>query len=240
MKKSALLSLILLICNSSFGQSKKGIEISFIGRYDRHANYVSNFAGRVYNDTIKLYGTNYGVNIIYREKIAKTISAYFGVGYYRLNIDKIKGSNRFVPSVPRSVRNIDYSDDSTRLLYSTSQYYYDNLSITIGLDRMLTIKKDLNFCIGAEVIIYKTFAQKYRLFKGSNYYITHNSKPLELGINLNGGVIKEFRKFYLRPSFIIPVYQILKGDKVFYEDSKMNISKWFNGMGVSFVIGKYL
>jgi hypothetical protein len=74
---------------------------------------------------------------------------------------------------------------------------------------------------------------------GSKHYITHNYKPLEVGVNMNPGIIKEYKKFYLRPSLIIPVYQNLKGDKVFYEDRDMNIPKWFNGVGLSLKIGKF-
>ena len=52
--------------------------------------------------------------------------------------------------------------------------------------------------------------------------------------------MKEFKTFYLRPAFIIPIYQNLKVDKEFLENPKMNINKWFNGFGLSIKIGKYL
>jgi len=73
----------------------------------------------------------------------------------------------------------------------------------------------------------------------SKFYSPHNNQPLEFGANINAGFIKEYKKFYLRPSLIIPIYQNLKGDKVFRENQNMNISKWFNGIGVSLKIGKY-
>jgi len=69
MIKISLLSLILLFFLASFGQRKSSIEVSILGRYDRHANYVSNFAGRAYNDTNKLYGTSYGINIGFRRQV---------------------------------------------------------------------------------------------------------------------------------------------------------------------------
>lgn len=54
----ALLLLTFFICFYSFEQTKKSMHISFIGRYDRHANYVLNLAGRAYNNTNKSYRFN--------------------------------------------------------------------------------------------------------------------------------------------------------------------------------------
>jgi hypothetical protein len=240
MLKPASALFILFICSTSFGQAKKSLEVSFIGRYDKHANYVSNFAGRAYNDTNRLYGTSYGVNGIFRRQIAKTYAVYFGIGFYQLRVDKIRGPMPFNIPGTRTGRNIDYDDGMTNLLYSTTQYHYNNLAVTIGLDKVFLLKKNFMFDVSGEIIGYKTISQKYRLLRSSMYYRTHNDKPLEIGININPGVIKEYRKFYLRPSLIIPVYQNLKGDKVFFEDRNMNISKWFNGIRLSLKIGKLL
>ena len=231
---------ILFIWSASFGQARKSLELSFFGRHDKQPNYVSNFAGRVYNDTNRLYGTSYGVNGIFRRQIAKAYTAYFGTGFYQLRIDKIKGSMPFNIPGTRTGRNIDYDDGMTNLLYSTTQYHYNNLAIVVGVDKEFLCKANFKFDVSGEIIGYKTLSQKYRLMRGSKHYTTHNHKPLELGINLNPGVIKEYGKFFIRSSLIIPVYQNLKGDKVFYEDRNMNISKWFNGIGFSLTIGKVL
>ena len=229
------------ICSSSFGQAKKSIEISLLGRYDKHADYVSNFAGRVYNDTNKLYGFSYGINAIVRKNISKSNFLYFGIGYYQLRIDKIRGPIPFNIPGTRTARNINYRDpEGTDLLYSTTQYHYNDIAFTLGFDKEIQLKKHFKFDIAAEAIGYKTFSQKYRIGYSSKYYTTHNNKPLEFGININAGIVKEYRSFYLRPSIIIPIYQNLKGDKVFYEDPKMNISKWFSGFGLSLKIGKYI
>jgi hypothetical protein len=240
MIKFTALLLAIFICLTSTAQTNKSLEFSFIGRYDRHANYVSNFAGRVYNDTNKLYGYSYGVNGIFRRQISKTYSVYIGIGYYQLRVDKIRGPIPFNIPGTRTARNIDYDDGMTNLLYSTSQYHYNNLAITIGFDKEFLLKSNFRFDIAGEVIGYKTLSQKYRLMNGSKYHRTHNNKPMEFGININPGVTKEYRRFYLRPSLIIPIYQNLKGDKVFYEAHNMDISKWFNGIGLSLKIGKHL
>ncbi|MEI9947267.1 MAG: hypothetical protein WDN26_24030 [Chitinophagaceae bacterium] len=240
MLKAFFLPLAILILLAANGQNKKSIEVSFIGRYDRHANYVSNFAGRAYNDTNKLYGTSYGANVSYRQKTSKSISISFGIGYYKLNVEKIRGSMPFnIPGI-RTVRNIDYDDGMTNLLYSTSKYHYNNLAVTVGVNKTVSLRKRWYFDISAEGIGYYTFSQRYLLFDGPDKYSTRNSKPLEFGINVTAGILKEFNKFYIRPALLMPVYQRLKGDKVFFEDKKMNISKWFEGMGAAIRIGKYI
>ena len=217
---------------------QKSIEISFIGRYDKHANYVSNFAGRVYNDTNKLYGFSYGVMGIFRRHISKTYSVSIGLGYYQLRVDKIRGNLPFnIPGV-RTGRNINYDDGVTNLLYGTSKYHYNNLAFLLSVDKFIQIKKSLLLDISPELLAYYSISQKYELSK-DRHWKTNNSKPLEFGFNINVGILREYHAFYLRPSLIIPIYQTIKGDIVFYEDSKMNISKWFNGIGLTLKIGKY-
>lgn len=241
MLKAILLSVtFLIIIFSASGQKKKSIEFSLIGRYDQHADYVSNFAGRVYNDTNKLYGSSYGVNITYRQKISKSISASLSVGYYRLGIDKIRGSMPFNIPGTRTGRNIDYDDGMTNLLYGTSKYHYNNLAVTVGLSKTVPLKDRLYLDLGAEGIGYYSISQRYELLDGRKYYSTKNAKPLENGANVTFGILKEYKKFYFRPALLVPIYQNLKGDKVFYEDRNMNISKWFNGIGLTLRIGKYI
>ncbi len=139
--KVTLLSISILCFLSSFGQMKKSVEISILARHDQHADYVSNFGGRAYNDTNKLYGISYGINIGFRQRVSKSIFAYFSVGYYRLRIDKIKGSMPFNAPGVRAARNIiNVDDDSTRLGYGTDKYHYNNLFLTIGLSKIFPLK----------------------------------------------------------------------------------------------------
>jgi hypothetical protein len=232
--------LVILSFITASGQNKKSIEFSLIGRYDQHADYVSNFAGRAYIDTNRLYGTSYGATVIFRQKISKSFSASLGVGYYRLGIDKIKGTMPFNMPGTRTARNIDYDDGMTNLLYSTSKYHYNNLAVTLGLNKTAQLKDRLYLDFSAEAIGYYSLSQHYRLMDGKKYYSTSNAKPLEFGVNTTLGILKEYNKLYIRPALIIPVYQNLKGDKVFYEDKDMNISKWFDGIGLMLRFGKYI
>lgn len=240
MLKSILLPLIIFCCISASGQIKKSFELSLMSRYDRHANYVTNFAGRSYNDTMQLSGLSSGISIQLRKPLSPSYSIYLGVGYYRLGIDKIKSNMPFgFPGVRtgRTISNED--DDSTRLGYSTSKYYYNNVAFTLGMSKLFSLKNRIKLDIGAEGVGYYSFSQGYKLTNGYNYSTT-NAKPLEFGINGTIGVLKEYNKFYIRPALILPIYQNLKGDKVFYEDKNMNIAKWFSGVGLTLRLGKYI
>jgi len=239
MVKVILPSLTILYFTSADAQNKKSFEFSILGRYDRHANYVSNFAGRVYNDTNKLYGISYGANVSYRKELTQTIFASLGFGYYRLGIDKIKGSMPFNIPGTRTVRSIDYDDGVTNRGYATSKYYYDNLTVTIGLNKIDLLKERLYLDFGLEVIGQYSISQRYQLLDGRKHYSTNNEKPLEFGVNATFGILREYKSFYIRPALLVPIYQNLKGDKVFYEDRNMNISKWFYGIGLTLRIGKY-
>ena len=215
MTRLTLSILALSICTISFEQTKNSIELNFIGRFDR-TNYVSNFAGRAYNDTNKLSGFSYGINGIVKRKITKSISVYLGLGYYQLRIDKIRGQIPFdIPGV-RTSRNIDYRDpESTDLLYSTTKYHYNNVAITIGFDKTFLIEKGFGFDIAPEIIGYKTVSQKYEIGYSSNYYTTHNSKPLEFGVNVKNRYRKRVYTLLFTTLFINPSLSEFKGRQSF-------------------------
>lgn len=238
MLRLLFLFLVLFSFGHSNGQKTKSFEFSLIGRQDLHGNYVSNYAGRAYNDTQKISGLNYGINLLFRKKLNKSYAISIGIGYYRLKIDKIKGSMPFgIPGV-RTARSINYDDGVTNLGYGTTNYYYNDLAATISVDKSFKIKETFSFNISPEIIAYHTISQNYELYREQRWK-TKNNKPLEFGVNLNVGILKEFKNFYIRPSVIVPIFQNIKGDIVFYEDPKMNISNWFSGIGLSFKIGKY-
>jgi len=237
---SRLLSLCIILFSfySSYGQNSKSIEISLVGRHDLHGNYVSNFAGRAYDDTQKIRGVSYGINTHFRKKINKSYAISIGLGYYRLKIDKIKGSMPFgIPGV-RTARSINYDDGMTNLGYATTNYFYNNLAATISLDKSFQINNSFSINVSPELIAYKTISQNYELYN-EKHWKTKNNKPIEFGVNMNLGILKEYKTFYIRPSIIVPIYQTIKGDIVFYEDPKMEISKWFSGIGLSLKLGKY-
>ncbi|GAC1423009.1 MAG: hypothetical protein NVS1B13_21710 [Flavisolibacter sp.] len=71
----------------------------------------------------------------------------------------------------------------------------------------------------------------------SDYYHARNKRTLGKGIITEIGLSKYYGNIYIVPKIIIPVYQSLNYDPVFLEGSG-SMTKWFNGTGLSFSIGK--
>lgn len=234
------LTLILTLSIHSLSGQDSSFGIDLITRYDRHANYETNFAGRAYNDRHKLWGMSHGINLSYKKYFKQTSGFRVAAGYYRLGINKIEGPPPFNAPGTRTSRNINYDDGTTNLLYSTSKYHYNNLTLTFGLIKQFALGRQTVLELGGDLVGYYSFSQKYRLFDGPDFYKTQNRKPWEYGVNLNIGLIRRVNKYYVEPTLLAPIYQNLKGDKVFYEDPDMNIEKWFHGIGLCLTIGRFL
>jgi hypothetical protein len=94
MSKLLLVIFLLLSFITVFSQKKSSLELSLLGRYEKHANYVTNFGGRAQNDTMQLYGLSYGLSLQYRRSFSKHFSVALGTGYYRLGVNKINTTQR--------------------------------------------------------------------------------------------------------------------------------------------------
>lgn len=230
---------LMLIISVFANAQKNAIEVSFVGRYDRHASYNTSFGATAGTDTIKLYGKSYGFNVLYRHKIKETISVFIGGGYYKLKIDQIETPMPYGFGGIKKTRRTDYNDGNTNLLYSASKYHYNNFVVTIGINKTFLLKNGLHLDLGIDETNFFTFSQQYQL-DNAKKYSTSNSKPHEFGINATIGLLKEYNKLYIRPSFLIPVYQRLKGDNVFLEDKNLNVQKWLNGYGFVLKAGIFI
>jgi hypothetical protein len=138
MIRSTLL-VVVFLCRITVVAQKKAFEISALSRYDKHGDYVTNFNGRMQNDTIQVYGFSYGVNFFYNQKISKKINLFGGVGYYKLCTDKINTTKHPFVGISHT-RPVNY-DDGTRFLHTTSKYFYHSLSFTIGVESILPKQK---------------------------------------------------------------------------------------------------
>lgn len=226
----------IFFVNSAIAQeSKNSIEISVLGRYDKHAEYDTRYDNRVRIDHTKLYGFSQGFNLSYRRKNKQGFYLKAGLGYYKLAIDKIRQTGFLNMTI--NSRNIDFVPRrADKVQYSTSHYYYNTLQFSAGLEKDFSLRKDFNLVLGADYLHYYTFSQKY--FIADTYYKPHNNGSLGNGVIAQAGFTKQSKEYYFGPKIIIPIYQKLKTDKLFLEDVPSMI-KWFNGVGISFTIGKY-
>jgi hypothetical protein len=238
-----LLSLAAVLCViTATGQSGRSLELSFIARYDRHVkDHVSVWPGALFNPATSLSGTSYGLNLGYRHGLRKNFSMFVGLGYYELGIDKIRrttppGSQPAVINT-RPIENVDFAD----VIHHTDKYQYDNLALTVGINKAIPWKNNLYFDLGMEAVGYYCISQRYYVgeYHDPPSFLSHDSKPLMFGFNGTIGFLKEYNKFYIRPALYIPIYQRMGGDERFRESRSESISKWFNGIGATLKIGRY-
>jgi hypothetical protein len=183
-----------------------------------------------------------GLSGNYRKFLAKRVVGYIGIGYYQLNIHKIRGPLPFNIPGERTARNIRFDDGMTNLLYGTTKYRYNNVAASIGAGYVVPVSSNWSIEAGPELVTYYSFSQRYRLGDATmiapEYWRTRQRKEVEYGVNFNVGFYREYSGFYIRPALVVPVFQNLKGDAAFFEDGEMNISNWFPGIGLKVTVGK--
>jgi hypothetical protein len=239
MSKSLLTISLLLSFIMVFSQNKRALELSLLGRYDSHANYVTNFGGRTQNDTIQIYGASFGIGLQFHQVVAKNLMVYAGLGFYRLGVNKINTTQRPFSGISH-YRPIDYYDGTSRLLYGTNQYHYNNISYTVGAEWTFAVKPTHSKFISLEFVDYSTFSQRYNIPRNNATYGTSRTGQLGWGVNTSVGFQKQLGRIYIKPALLVPVYQRIKGDEVFTEKPDKQMNKWFSGVGLSIKIGKHL
>jgi hypothetical protein len=224
-------------------QRKQAVELTLLGRFDKHADYITNFDGRSFNDTIQLYGLSYGSSLKYRRFFAKGFSISLGAGYYRLSINRINTTQHPFRGVGHS-RPIEYIDRSSNIqpswLYSTPSYHYNNLCLSFDFEKSFPLRKDLSFDVSAGFSKYYTFSQGYKITAKHEMFPNWTKNWQGMGVNIGLGFCKNMNNVYFKPELILPVYQQIRGDQVLGERPQMRIEKWFSGMGLSIKVGKFL
>lgn len=241
MRKPVLITATLLLSTVVYGQRNSSLELDLVGRYDKHADYITRFGDRSYTNDTKLWGKSFGVNVNFVRSLHKHLTGKVGIGYYSLGIDKIRQTTPF--NIIATGRNINYQHPSGLLpLFATKKYHYDNLSFTLGLAYEKPIAKKVDLLIGGDVNYFYTFSQLYHITYDDIRYRTNNSRNLGFAANIFFGLLRRFRKdkYYLSPKIVVPIYQQLHGDEAFEEAQNVTMQKWFNGLGISLAIGKYL
>jgi len=210
--------------------------VTFLSRYDKHADYNSKFGNITYSNKTQLYGISHGLDISYKYPVLKNMAVKVGFGYYRLKVDWLKQST---PWGVATARSLEYDDGITNYGYNTTKYHYNNIQLNAGLLANFPLKGKSAVFVGGEVLYYHTFSQRYNLDMGDPYK-PGNSRPLGFGVNSYVGIHKLYKKIYIQPKIVVPIYQQLRGDKVFKEEPSLRFSNWFNGGGLAISVGKYI
>lgn len=241
MRKLFIFLSLSFVCIASLGQNRSSIELSLFSRYDKHADYISRFGDRTYTDPMKLWGLSYGLKAYYLLPVVGQLKLRAGAGYYRLGIDKINRTSPWSANVPS--RTIDFNHPTgIQPVFHTDKYHYNNVDLSLGLVYEHLLNNNLALTVGADYSYYHTFSQRYRITYDNTNFKTKEARALGFGATASVGVLKKVKqdKYYINPSVVIPVFQQLNGDKVFREEESVQMPKWFNGIGLSITIGKYL
>lgn len=238
MMKPILLLLTCLYSITAFTQADKArsIELSVLSRYDKHADYTSRYGSRSYTNYTQLGGISYGFTLGYRYPITRKLSAKVAAGYYRFGINKVRQTTPFEIA---SVRNFEDHRDRTKILHSTSKYHYNTFPVSTRLQLVFPLKRNTRLTVGADLLYYFTYSQRYQRTQTKAYKTAH-VRTLGWGANTQVGLLKGYKRFYVHPQVMIPLYQVMNGDPVFKEEMSLRIPKWFNGVGMFVSVGKYL
>jgi hypothetical protein len=216
------------------------LEVTSTIRADEHGDYTTRYFSRSFTNDMTLKGISQGITVQYIQPVVKNIYCSFGVGYYRLAIQKIKSVGRFGPTESRT---IDYHHpNGIQPLFNTKQYAYNNMDLTTGIMFQSREKNGRAISLGSNVHYYQTFSQKYHINWGNGIkHKTRDWRTLGYGVEAHLGLLQrlKYKPFYLHPKLIIPIYQQIRGDEIFGEPESMLIGNWLSGIGLSFTVGKF-
>lgn len=244
--KKVLFSISLIICSFSIlGQKQsRQLEIEPFMRWDNYPSFTNAINSiATYNLAIK--GTSWGINTAYKIPIKNSLYFKAGLGYYRYSFTNIASTHQSFGMGNRRI--IDYPTQ-LGITLGTDRYWYNTLSLGLGIEKLYSIKKGFTIIGGVALRNYVTFSQRYHIpydnsfipqpdLQIKNNYKTFGKRNFGFGTELNLGVLKEMGKTQIGPSIIIPVYNSWNQDSIFPTESNSQIrSKWFRGFGLSFKI----
>jgi hypothetical protein len=243
MKQLLLSTLFILKTYSIFSQSTfRQYEIEPFLRWDKYPTFTNSINSiATYKLTIK--GTSWGVNTAYKIPFKNNFRFKAGLGYYRYSFTEIVSTHQSFGVGDRRV--IDYPT-TLSIILGTDKYWYNTLSLNIGIEKYFTLTQGLQMTSGITVKNYFTFSQRYRLpydnsfippaLKIENDYRTSVNRYFGLGVDFRIGLLKKIGKVNIGPSTTIPIYDTWKQDKIFpTEINSAKRDKWFGGIGIGII-----
>ncbi len=231
--KQLLVLAVLFSTSSAISQKPLNkIEIMPYMRADWYPEFSFVFNNRASTDYVKMHGNSVGLNVSYEGYLRKSFFIKSGVGYYKYSFNKIRNENTtFGVSDGRLIKY----PSPLFLLFYTDKYWYNTLSLNIGIEKFFKYQNDLEIYAGVNLANYFTFSQSYHVVDnpGNKNYKKSDKRYYGLSVFLCLRLLKNFGDISIGPSLILPVYDIWKKDLVFPEENNSDFrEKWINGIGL--------
>lgn len=243
--KKILFSIAFVICSCSiYSQNKyRQLEIEPFFRWDTYPKFTYSI-NPVTSNGVVIKGRSWGTNVAYKFPTKKYYIST-GLGYYKHSFNKITQTNSLFGNGTR--RAINYIPDgpyTPSLIFVTDKYWYNTLSLNVGLEKDFALSKSTKFLAGFNLVNYFTLSQNYHVTypapEGTDYK-TSRFRYFGFSTNLHVGLQKEIDKIAIAPILIIPIYDTWKQDKVFpQEENEKSRSKWLKGIGAGISIRYFL
>ncbi len=232
MKHRFIFFILLTVVTKSFTQTKKiEIEILPYVKYDKYKEFLGWETGIGGKHFVTPSGISYGLDTRLKKRLGDNYSFVLGLGYFRYSFTKIATHNNLGTG---NTRLISFPSPLFILFY-TDKYWYNTVSLKLGVEKILTLKNNFSLPIGINFGNYFSFSQQYHLTAnpdGSQKYLIKKSNNFATAIGLELGLLKIKRKMTIGPKIQIPFLSKWKTDKAFpNEDGSTSRSKWFKGFG---------
>jgi hypothetical protein len=231
--RTILMVLSVFFFNTAISQNpSSSIEIEPYYRIDWYPEFSFVYNGRASTDYVKMRGNSIGLRISYGSYLKKAFNVKAGIGYYKYSFNGIRNENTTFGT--SDARLIKYPSPLFLLFY-TDRYWYNTLSVDIGVQKVFKAQHDFGIRAGIDLANYYTFSQQYHLAdnSGDQAYKRKDGRYYGLSVFLSGSVLKNFGKISIGPSLILSVYDMWKTDKAFPEENGSHFrKKWGNGAGL--------
>lgn len=231
---------LLLPAGKAMAQ-ENSISFHILSRYDVYPEITFNYRGRTGTDHLSMRGLSWGSHILFRRKLTKQFSIKAGAGYYRQRFGKLENHRQpFGYSNTRPVDgNLDAASGSvvTEPLYSTDAYWYNNLELQLGAERVLFRSKHTSLSSGIT-------CSKYYRFSGG-YHIPGRARPTMrlrefrdngFSVSVSATVARKIKRNDIGLELLLPVYGSWATDRAFDEDPAASRHKWLGGLGLNFYL----
>jgi len=178
-------------------------------------------------------GKSWGTDINYLHSLKDKWFIKGGIGYYKYSFDQIE--TFVVPFGTGHARSINYHPGYSTFFYSCDKYWYNAISLTVGVEKWFMLNKSVDLVGGFDVLNYFTLSQLYKIPIGNDHtdYKTKNERYFGFGISTYAGIQKEVGRFQFGPALKVPIFNLWKQDSVFpFEQNSKSRNKWLNGIGL--------